>query len=79
MTTRDRYGAAILLCLGYIVTAASAVRLYYSYEVLWKSWDITWYLYPTALAGIVETNLAIVSLRIFEVETWIKVLTQLKQ
>jgi hypothetical protein len=62
LPARQRYGLAILLGLGYVVTAASAVRCYYTYKIFSNPlWDQTWFQYPSVLAGSIENDLAVVS------------------
>jgi hypothetical protein len=58
---RQRYGLAILLALGYVVTAAGAVRSYYTWKIFHNPlWDQSWFQYPCVLAGAIENELAVV-------------------
>jgi len=55
---RRKYGAAILLSIGYAVLIIAVVRLYFIYKML-HSYDGTWTQYPAFLAGSVETHLGV--------------------
>jgi len=60
MERRQRYAVIVLLSLGYLVTAAGAVRSYYTYRVFYNNYDLTWYQYPAFLAAAVENDVAII-------------------
>jgi hypothetical protein len=60
---KQKYGVAILLALGYVATAAGAVRTYFTYKMFYVSPDQTWFEYPAFLAAAVENDIAVV--RIF--------------
>lgn len=65
MTRAQRYGLVFLLGLGYVVTAAGALRTYYSWRVYYgDSYDYTWEQFPAFVASAVENNLAVVSVRL---------------
>jgi hypothetical protein len=64
MSRNQKFGVVLLIALGYIVTAAGAVRTYYTYVILWKTYDQTWYNYYAFLAGTIENDLSLVGLRI---------------
>lgn len=58
---KQKYGVLILFSLGYVVTAAGALRTYYTYlATTSKLDDTTWYQYPAFLAAAVENDLAII-------------------
>ncbi|KAF1811365.1 hypothetical protein P152DRAFT_459764 [Eremomyces bilateralis CBS 781.70] len=58
---QQRYGLVVLLALGYIVTAAGALRTYYTWKVFHNPlWDYSWYYYPAFLASAVENDLAVI-------------------
>jgi hypothetical protein len=59
---RKRYGVAVLLALGYVVTAAGAIRTYFTWKTFFGTDDTIWFEYPAFLASAVENNLAVVSL-----------------
>lgn len=61
MPLRDRIGVCILLCLGFIVTIAGAIRTYYIWKSLLDSWDETWLAFPLWISAAVEIHLAVVS------------------
>jgi hypothetical protein len=62
MTKKQKYGICILLGFGYIVTAAGALRTYYSYKLFYGgSYDQTWDQYPAFIASAVENDLGVVS------------------
>jgi hypothetical protein len=61
MRRRQRYLVAILFALGYVVTAAGAARVYYTWKVFFTNGDLSWWLYPTLITSTIENNLAIVS------------------
>ena len=61
MSRKRRFGVTVLLSLGYIMTAAGAMRLYYTYLMFWKSSDRTWYRYLAFLSSVVENDLGVVS------------------
>jgi hypothetical protein len=54
-----KYAVVTLIALGYVVTAAGAIRTYYAYVIFWKTYDATWYYYWCFLAAAVENDLAI--------------------
>jgi hypothetical protein len=57
----QKYGTVLLLGLGYLVTAAGAIRLYYTWKLFYNSdYDYTWMQYPAFLASAVENDLAVV-------------------
>jgi hypothetical protein len=56
----QKRAVVVLLGLGYIVTAAGAIRTYYAYFILWRTYDESWYNYYGFLAATVENDLAIV-------------------
>jgi hypothetical protein len=60
MGRRQRYLVVLLLGLGYIVTAAGAVRAYFTWKAFYDTNDQTWYEYPAFVAAALENNLAIV-------------------
>jgi hypothetical protein len=65
MQKRRRHAVIVLFGLGYIVTAAGAVRTYYTWRVFDNpTEDRTWYSYLAFLAATVENDLAIVSSQI---------------
>jgi hypothetical protein len=57
---RQKYGVAILLGLGYVVTAAGALRTYFTWKTFFGTNDTTWFEYPAFLASAVENDLAVV-------------------
>lgn len=62
MESKQKYGVAVLLSLGYIVTIAGAVRTYYIYKTFWVVKDQTWDgQYPAFLAAAFENNIALVN------------------
>jgi hypothetical protein len=60
MRRRQRYMVSALFALGYVVTAAGAARVYYTYKVFSEG-DSSWWQYPTFITSTIENNLAIVS------------------
>jgi hypothetical protein len=60
MSTSQKRAVILLLGLGYIVTAAGVIRTYYSYYIMWRSYDETWYEYYGFVASTIENDLAIV-------------------
>ena len=60
LSRSQKRAVVILLALGYIVTGAGAVRCYYSYYILWKTYDETWYNYYGFLAATIENDLAVI-------------------
>jgi len=56
---RRKYGAAILLSIGYVILIVAVVRLYFIYKML-HSYDGTWTQYPAFLAGSTETHTAVI-------------------
>ena len=63
MPLRQRIGVCVLLCLGFVVTVAGALRTYFIWRSLIDSWDQTWYAYPLWIAAAIEIDLAVVSSR----------------
>jgi hypothetical protein len=62
MTKHQRYGICILLGLGYFVTAAGALRTYFTYKVFFGgNYDQTWTQYPAFLASAVENDIAVIT------------------
>jgi len=55
---RRKYGAAVLLSIGYIVLIIAIIRLFYIYKML-HSYDGTWTQYPAFLSGSVESHLGV--------------------
>lgn len=62
MPLKQRIGVCILLCLGFVVTIAGAIRTYFTWKSLLESWDETWFAYPLWIAAAVEIDLGMVSL-----------------
>jgi hypothetical protein len=60
MQKRQRFLVIVLLGLGYIVTAAGAVRVYFTWKAFYDTNDQVWYQYPAFIAAALENNLAIV-------------------
>lgn len=60
MPLRQRLGVCVLLCLGFIVTIAGAIRTYFTWKSLIASWDETWFAYPLWIAAAVEIDLGLV-------------------
>ena len=60
MERRQRYLVAFLLGLGYLVTAAGAVRVYYTWKAFYDTNDPTWFQYPAFIAASLENNIAVV-------------------
>lgn len=58
MTRRQRFGSVLLLGCGYLITAASSVRTYYTHRV-YVTGD-TWDFYTVFLAGSIENHIAVV-------------------
>jgi hypothetical protein len=65
MAKRQKYSVTILLGLGYLVTAAGALRTYYTYKAFFTTHDSTWYQYPAFLASAIEIDLAVVRMLSF--------------
>lgn len=62
MPLKRRIGICILLCMGFLVTTAGAIRTYFIWKSLVDSWDETWFSYPLWIAAAVEIDLAVVSI-----------------
>ncbi|KAF1816763.1 hypothetical protein P152DRAFT_388605 [Eremomyces bilateralis CBS 781.70] len=61
MNKAQKYGLAFLLGLGYVVTAAGALRTYYSWRVYYEpSYDYTWEQFPAFVSSAVENNLSVI-------------------
>jgi hypothetical protein len=60
LSPAQKRAVVVLLGMGYIVTAAGAVRSYYSYYILWRTYDETWYEYYGFVASTIENDLAVV-------------------
>jgi hypothetical protein len=60
MSPPRKRAVIVLLGLGYIVTAAGAIRTYYAYYIVWRTYDETWYNYYGFVAATIENDLAIV-------------------
>lgn len=73
MPVRRRIGVMILLSLGFIVVIAGAVRSYFVWYSLIKSYDMTWYCYPLWICAAVEIDLAVVCATYFQI--WMTGLT----
>jgi hypothetical protein len=58
---RRRFGAIVLVSLGFVVCIAGAVRAYYTWRSLIHSYDETWECYGMWLSGAVEIDLGVVS------------------
>ena len=72
MRRRQRYLVAVLFALGYVVTAAGAARVYYTWRVFFTDGDLSWWLFPTLISSTIENNLAIVRSNYpFSVKTWL--------
>ena len=61
MPLKQRIGVCILLCLGFVVTIAGAIRTYFTWKSLLESWDETLFAYPVWIAAAVEIDLGMVS------------------
>lgn len=59
-------GVLILLCLGFIVTAAGIVRVYFSYAII-AHFDETWISYPLWIAAAIEVNIGLVRISFLEI------------
>jgi len=55
---RRKYGAAVLLSIGYVVLIVAFVRLYFIYK-MFHSYDGTWTQYPAFLAGSTEVHIGV--------------------
>jgi hypothetical protein len=55
-----KYVGIGLIALGYIVVAAGAIRVYFSYYILWDNYDQTWYQYWAFVAATIENDLAVI-------------------
>jgi hypothetical protein len=60
MPRRQRYLVALLLALGYIVTAAGAIRTYFTWKAFYDTNDATWCQYAAFIAAAIENNVAVV-------------------
>lgn len=60
MPLRERIGVGILLCLGFLVTIAGAVRIYFTWYSLMASYDESWRAYPLWIATAVEIHLGLI-------------------
>jgi hypothetical protein len=60
LSRSQKRAVVVLLALGYIVTAAGALRTYYAYFILWRTYDEMWYNYYGFLAATIENDVAIV-------------------
>jgi hypothetical protein len=60
MSPPQKRAVIVLLGMGYIVTAAGVIRTYYSYYIMWRSYDESWYEYYGFVASTIENDLAIV-------------------
>ncbi|MBE7182583.1 MAG: hypothetical protein INR71_15490, partial [Terriglobus roseus] len=60
LPTRQRAGVVFLLSLGFIATAASAVRIYYIWKALFSTYDVTWDGYPAWISAAIEIDLGII-------------------
>jgi hypothetical protein len=60
MQKQQRYLVVMLLGLGYLATAAGAVRAYFTWKAFYDTNDQTWYQYPAFIAAALENNIAIV-------------------
>jgi len=60
LSSVQRYGSIALVAMGYIVTAAGAMRCYYTYLMIWKSYDLTWLSYYVYVASAIENDLALI-------------------
>jgi hypothetical protein len=61
---RRRFGAIVLVSLGFVVCIAGSVRAYYTWRSLINSYDETWECYGMWLSGAVEIDLGVVSFRV---------------
>jgi hypothetical protein len=52
----------MLLAAGYLITVAGICRVYYTWKVVYSVYD-TYDMYPTYLAGSVESHIAVVSVQ----------------
>jgi hypothetical protein len=59
MQKRQKYGIIVLLALGYLVTAAGAVRVYFTWRVF-RATDHTWYQSRAFIASAIENDIAII-------------------
>jgi hypothetical protein len=60
MNRRSKYWAVGLIAIGYMITAAGAMRVYYMHIFLWESYDVTWYNYYASVATSIESDLSVV-------------------
>jgi hypothetical protein len=60
MPRNQKIGIAVLLGVGYLVSVAGIIRMYYTYRVFFTTYDQTWMQYPAFLASAVENDLAVV-------------------
>ena len=65
LTRQHQFGICILLAFGYIVTAAGAIRTYYTYKVFYGhiDYDQVWWQYPGFIASAIENDLGVVRIR----------------
>ena len=61
MPMRRKLGVLCLFNLGFIATAAAAVKVYYVWKMFYATYDESWYAYPMYISTAVEIDLGLVS------------------